>query len=64
MVELTVLEFDKKEIPQYNDMYQEIKTLIKEKYSDFSIMEIIGILECMAMEFKHKAMIFPDEQPD
>lgn len=61
MAELTVLEFNKKEIPQYNDMYQEIKSLIKEKYSDFSMMEIIGILECLSLELKHKTMIFPDE---
>ena len=61
MVKLTVLEFEKKEAPQYNEMYQEIKSLIHEKYSDFSMMEIIGILECMALEFKYKTMNVPDE---
>jgi len=64
MTNLTVIDFKKKEVPEYDVMYQEIKSLIIEKYGDFSVVEIIGILECMAMEFKHKAMIIPDEQPD
>lgn len=61
MVKLTVLEFEKKEPVSYDVMYQDVKSLILEKYSDFSFIEIVGILECMAMEFKHMAIMKTDE---
>lgn len=64
MSNLTVIDFVKKEDPEYNELYQDIKTIIAEKYGCFTMIEIVGILECMSLEFKHKAMIIPDEQID
>lgn len=60
MSKLTVLEFEKEKLPDYDIMYQELRTIICSKYGHFSFVEIVGILEALKLEFVHKSLIRPE----
>lgn len=62
MADLKVIKFEAKQQHQYDDMYQEIRTLILEKYCCFTAMEIVGILKCLNDEFVGIAMIRPEDE--
>lgn len=61
MSDLRVIQFEKKEEKEYNDLYQELRQIVVKNLEDFSYVEIVGILECLKLEFVDRSVIKPEE---
>lgn len=61
MSDLKVVQFNKIDEPTYDEFFQDVRSLVWEKYQHLSTVEVCGLLNCLLTFYTKRSMVFHDE---